>query len=101
MKVSKQALFMLLLAGGTCQFLPAVATKTNVLETVTDVMQVNGRVVDEKGEAVIGATVAVDGTNLKAITDVEGNFSLSNVARWPRCLAGWCWRAGTPGRCMG
>ncbi len=81
MKVSKQALFMLLLAGGTCQFLPAVATKTKVLETVTDVMQVNGRVVDEKGEAVIGATVVVDGTNLKAITDVEGNFSLSNVKR--------------------
>lgn len=70
-----------MLTGGTLNCLPAAATKTDVLETVKDLMQVNGKVVDEKGDAIIGATVAVDGTSLKAITDVEGNFTLSNVRR--------------------
>lgn len=81
MDFSKQALFMLMLTGGTLNCLPAAATKTDVLETVKDLMQVNGKVVDEKGDAIIGATVAVDGTSLKTITDVEGNFTLSNVRR--------------------
>ena len=81
MDFSKQALFMLMLTGGILNCLPAVATKTDVLETVKDLMQVNGKVVDEKGDAIIGATVAVDGTSLKTITDVEGNFTLSNVRR--------------------
>lgn len=81
MDFSKQALFMLMLTGGTLNCLPAAATKTDVLETVKDLMQVNGKVVDEKGDAIIGATVAVDGTSLKTITDVEGNFTLPNVRR--------------------
>lgn len=81
MDFSKQALFMLMLTGGILNCLPAAATKTDVLETVKDLMQVNGKVVDEKGDAIIGATVAVDGTSLKTITDVEGNFTLSNVRR--------------------
>ena len=63
MDFSKQALFMLMLTGGTLNSLPAAATKTDVLETVKDLMQVNGKVVDEKGDAIIGATVAVDGTS--------------------------------------
>lgn len=48
MDFSKQALFMLMLTGGTLNSLPAAATKTDVLETVKDLMQVNGKVVDEK-----------------------------------------------------
>ncbi len=39
-------------------------------------IKITGRVVDEKGEPIIGATVTVKGTHLATITDVDGNFSL-------------------------
>ena len=39
--------------------------------------QVNGVVVDDKGEPVIGASIQVKGTSLGTITDFDGVFSLS------------------------
>ncbi len=39
--------------------------------------QISGVVVDEKGEAVIGASVQVKGTSLGTITDFDGQFILS------------------------
>jgi len=36
-----------------------------------------GNVADEKGEPLIRATIAVKGSSLKTITDVDGNFTLS------------------------
>lgn len=41
---------------------------------------VSGRVVDENGEPLIGATVRVQGTTAGTITDFDGLFSLSDVA---------------------
>ena len=41
--------------------------------------KVTGRVTDTNGEAVIGASVYVVGTNLGTNTDVEGNFTIENV----------------------
>lgn len=38
--------------------------------------QVGGRVLDENGEPVIGATVTVKGTSTATVTDIDGNFSL-------------------------
>jgi TonB-linked SusC/RagA family outer membrane protein len=61
---------------------------TGLLAAVTNVSTINsnsaavqqkkitGTVVDEKGEALIGATVKVEGTSLGALTDVNGKFSL-------------------------
>ncbi len=40
---------------------------------------VKGRVVDTAGESVIGASVLVTGTTIGTITDMDGNFILSNV----------------------
>jgi len=40
---------------------------------------VTGTVVDAAGEAVIGASVIIDGTTNGAATDIDGNFTLSNV----------------------
>ena len=40
-----------------------------------------GVVKDASGEAVIGASVTVDGTTNGTITDLDGNFSLSNVPK--------------------
>ena len=41
---------------------------------------VTGTVTDEAGEAVIGANVAVQGTKMGTVTDIDGNFALNNVA---------------------
>ena len=43
------------------------------------VAKVTGKVTDTNGEAVIGASVYVVGTNLGANTDIEGNFTIENV----------------------
>ena len=40
-------------------------------------LRVQGRVVDETGEGVIGAGVVIQGTTTGTITDFDGNFSLS------------------------
>lgn len=42
-------------------------------------VSITGSVKDQTGEEVIGASVLVKGTTNGSITDVEGNFSLSNV----------------------
>ena len=34
---------------------------------------------DEKGEAIIGASILVKGTNNGTITDIDGNFTLADV----------------------
>lgn len=39
--------------------------------------QVRGSVVDESGEPIIGASIQIKGTTRGAVTDVDGNFSLS------------------------
>ena len=55
-------------------------------EPVSDTPQKNGRlitisgtIVDEKGETIIGASVAVQGTTLGTITNANGEYSLANV----------------------
>lgn len=55
-------------------------------KTVSDAPQQNGqlitisgKIIDEKGETIIGASVAVQGTTLGTITNVDGEYSLTNV----------------------
>src|SRR5690606_38486100 len=40
---------------------------------------IEGRIVDAGGFPVEGATVTVRGTNVKAVTNVDGRFSLTNI----------------------
>lgn len=40
---------------------------------------VRGTVTDETGEPLIGASVKIEGSQLGAATDIDGNYSLSNV----------------------
>jgi len=42
-------------------------------------MAVNGVVVDEMGEPILGASVVVKGTSTGTVTDLDGNFSIPNV----------------------
>lgn len=40
-------------------------------------IHVNGTVVDENGDSLVGVSVVVEGTNTGAATDIDGNFTLS------------------------
>lgn len=40
---------------------------------------ISGRVVDEKGEPIIGCSVMVQGSSLGTITNVDGRYTLANV----------------------
>ena len=45
--------------------------------------KITGQVVDEQGEPLIGATVSVKGTNEKALTDLDGNYSILTAQSSP------------------
>lgn len=66
MKQFKNILCLLLLAFA----LPAMAQQTRTIK---------GTVLYDNAEAVVGASVAVPGTNVGTITDANGKFSLTNV----------------------
>ena len=48
--------------------------------------EINGTVVDTKGETIIGATVMEKGTSNGTITDFDGNFTIKVKAR---CCKRW------------
>lgn len=62
--------------------LPAVshATSATAQQTQANAQKCTGTVVDSDGEPLYGATVAVVGTTNVAATNIDGEFSLSNVA---------------------
>ena len=75
-------LLALLLAGSTVPSWAEVGVAANLSGTATvqqDGRKVTGKVLDENGETVIGASVKVVGSTLGTITDFDGNFSLNNV----------------------
>ena len=70
----------LVLLGLVCWALgPAQALAGNVAATqsVNQSNKITGQVVDETGEPMIGVTVIVKGTQIAAVTDLDGNFSLN------------------------
>lgn len=52
--------------------------ETNVVQQT---QTIKGKVVDDNGEAIIGASVKVVGTTNGAVTDLDGNFTLDNVSK--------------------
>jgi iron complex outermembrane receptor protein len=52
-------------------FLPSLASAQQATLT--------GKVTDESGEGLIGATVLLEGTTIGGITDVDGSYSVSNI----------------------
>lgn len=50
------------------------------LAATAQTKSVTGTVTDETGEPVIGANVAVQGTTMGTVTDIDGNFALNNIA---------------------
>ena len=47
---------------------------------------IRGKVMDEKGQPMLGVTVLLDSTSLGVTTDAEGDFTL----KLPREKGGWC-----------
>lgn len=58
---------------------PDVTTKSDFRESKDNSEQLlaRGRVVDETGEPIIGATIQLRNSNLGAVTDMDGRFSLN------------------------
>ena len=60
--------------------MPAMANADNSVaenQSVQQARSVKGHVVDENGEPMIGVTVVIKGVNGGAITDIDGNFTIS------------------------
>ncbi|WP_338372430.1 SusC/RagA family TonB-linked outer membrane protein [Dysgonomonas capnocytophagoides] len=52
------------------------ATETEIHDAKQQGKKIEGKVIDESGEALIGASVSVVGTNIGTITDLDGGFSI-------------------------
>ena len=66
------AVLALALGAGLAIAVPVPQVQSGAVQAST----VTGRVLDENGEPVIGATVSVKGTNVTTVTDFDGRFSI-------------------------
>ncbi|MFG6411836.1 MAG: SusC/RagA family TonB-linked outer membrane protein, partial [Bacteroides acidifaciens] len=77
---SKKVVFPLMMASAFWTGIPQTAYADALeIQTVMQTITVKGTVVDATGEPVIGASVLMKGTTMGTITDIDGNFTLSNV----------------------
>ena len=76
----KNVLFSVMLFLGTLGGLTVCPTTAKASVQQDQTIKVSGQVVDQSGEALIGATVKVKGAQSGAITDYEGNFQLDAPA---------------------
>lgn len=68
------------MASALCVGSPQQAfANVNEVQAIMQAGTVKGTVVDATGEPIIGANIMVKGTTNGCITDIDGNFSLSNA----------------------
>ena len=72
---------MLIVSALSMGALPSFAESGLSVQNVQQSKKVKGQVTDVNGEPIIGATVTLKGTNQRTVTDLDGNFELSNVAK--------------------
>ena len=78
----KESVLPVTLFCSALMFSPVGATQVNAATNVVQQAKtVKGTVVDNMGEPVIGASVKVVGTTNGAVTDLDGNFTLTNVPK--------------------
>ena len=65
----------------TCSTTNVLAHPGNSVQIVQQQNDCRGSVKDANGEPIIGATVLVKGSKNGTVTDLEGNFTLSKVAK--------------------
>jgi TonB-dependent receptor len=56
-----------------------VSLSLGFFQTFAGAGQISGKVIDEKGEALMGATIMIEGTALGAKVDMDGKFTIRNV----------------------
>lgn len=81
-KISKVTAFMLLFSGTSAYAGSSSSITNNARQAVSVVAQqliLKGKVTDESGEALIGVSIKVKGSSLGTVTDIDGNYSLSDV----------------------
>ena len=67
-----------------CNRIAFAATALLMIGSTTTALaqQLKGNVVDKNShETLIGSVVTVEGTNLKAVTDIDGNFQLNGLKK--------------------
>ena len=72
----KKLRFKLLTIGAILSLMGMILPVEMTAQTNTNGIPITGVVLDQKGDAVIGASVLVKGTDVGTATDVDGNFSL-------------------------
>ena len=85
-KVKTAGLVMALLAaapmsGGQMAYAGGVNNAAPTASTQQKESACKGVVKDATGEGVIGASIIVEGTNLRTVTDIDGNFTLNGVKK--------------------
>ena len=85
-KVKTAGLVMALLAaapmsGGQMAYAGGVNNAAPTASTQQKESACKGVVKDATGEGVIGASIIVEGTNLRTVTDIDGNFTLTGVKK--------------------
>ena len=83
MKRNDSTLTALLLCMGVSLVSPIYiyGKRVSVMNVMQQSKKITGKVVDTKGEPIIGATIKVEGTNDGTITDLDGNFSLDMASK--------------------
>tara|TARA_Y100001980_G_C14556826_1_gene350845 strand:- start:15363 stop:18746 length:3384 start_codon:yes stop_codon:yes gene_type:complete len=76
-EISSQTGFSIRRVNESIGLIPQVGHKPNVEEEISEQHVVSGRITDENGESLPGATIQEKGTKNGTITDVNGNYSLS------------------------
>ena len=75
-KATRGKVALLAIAAGLCA-MPQMAQADNVVQQSQQSDAVTGKVVDETGEPVIGASILIKGTKTGIISDVDGNFRIA------------------------
>ena len=75
MKINWILLFMLI----GCACLHAQDKQVTVNVQNDDLKNITGHVTDVQGETIIGANVIIDGTSIGTLTDIDGNYTLTDV----------------------
>ena len=76
----KQALFSVMLSLGMIGGLSVCPVPVKASVTQAQTIKVSGQVVDQSGEALIGATIKLKGAQSGVISDFDGNFTIDAPA---------------------
>ncbi len=68
-----------LFENGTPQADPFESEYSDLVDDQQQIKTVTGKVIDESGEPIPGVSIVIKGTSTGTISDMDGNFSLSNV----------------------